>query len=131
MVRRKRETPTKLFTELELLLMQALWRRGSATVADVKRELASERTLAHTTVATMLKVLEGKGAAAATKEGRGLVYRPIVDKAKYEARALDHVVENVFDDSPLALVRRLLGDGKLGPKEIDELRRLLDDGEKK
>ena len=130
MVRRKRGSPPKLFTELELLLMTALWRRGTATVADVKRDLQSERQLAHTTVATMMKVLEGKGAVVATKEGRGLVYAPVLAKADYETRALEHVVERVFDDSPLALVRRLLGEGKLGPSEIGELKKLLGDGEK-
>lgn len=131
MVRRKRETPPKLFTELELLLMTALWRLGAATVADVKREVQADRQLAHTTVATMLKVLEGKGAVVATKEGRGLVYAPALAKSDYEARALEHVVESVFDDSPVALVRRLLGDGKLTLGDIDELRRLLREGSKR
>jgi len=132
MVRRRRETPARLLTELELALMTVLWRRGTATVSEMKRDLEAERKLAHTTVATMLKVLEGKGAAVATKEGRGLVYTAALAKADYETRALDHVVERVFDESPLALVRRLLGEGKLGPTELTELRRLLDDdGEKK
>ena len=40
--------------ELQLAIMQVLWRQGEATVADVRKSLAPERELAHTTVGTML-----------------------------------------------------------------------------
>ena len=45
-------------TRRELDIMSVLWRRGSATVAEVRDDLADD--LAYPTVQTMLRVLEGK-----------------------------------------------------------------------
>ena len=39
---------------LQLAIMQVLWERGEATVADVRNALKETRPLAHTTIGTML-----------------------------------------------------------------------------
>ena len=49
----KRRGKTQL-SELQLAVMRVLWRRREATTAEVVADLAAERGLAHTTVATLL-----------------------------------------------------------------------------
>ncbi len=46
--------------ELQLAIMQVLWDRQEATVAEVREALNGERPLAHTTIVTMLTKMEAK-----------------------------------------------------------------------
>lgn len=120
---KKSKEPQKLLTDVELEFMSIIWKRGEATVNDVIE--GSDRKLAYTSVSTILRILEQKGILGTRKEGRGHVYIPQVTKAEYEARTLQHVVNKVFDGTPVALVRQLLGSVKIKPEELSELKDLV------
>jgi predicted transcriptional regulator len=60
------------------------------------------------------------------KEGRGHIYIPVLKKSDYEAKTVKLVVERVFEGTPVALVRQLLDSVKLDEKDLDELRRMID-----
>lgn len=127
-----KKDPAKLLTETELELMSILWRLGEGSVADVIRQLPNDRDLAYTSVSTILRILEQKHVLKARKEGRGHVYIPLVKKMEYEARAVKHVVDRVFDGTPVALVRQLLDSGSLNQSELKELKALIESfGDKK
>ena len=117
--------PDKMLTEVELELMTILWRLGEGSVASVIDELPKDRKLAYTSVSTMLRILEQKGVLKTRKEGRGHIYIPMLAKEEYEAKTVRHVMETVFDDSPIALVKQLLKVGDLSRQDISELKRLL------
>jgi predicted transcriptional regulator len=121
----------KLLTEVELELMNILWRLGEGSVADVINTLPTERALAYTSVSTILRILEQKRVLDIRKEGRGHVYIPTLKKSEYEARTVKHVVERVFDGAPISLVRQLLSSQELGEKEIAELKKLVSSLESK
>lgn len=125
----KGKAPEKLLTDTELEYMSVIWRLGEATVNDVLEQLA-EKKLAYTSVSTILRILEQKGVLKTRKEGRGHVYIPVVTKAEYESRTLQHMVSKVFDGTPVALVRQLLGSVKIKPEEVSELKQLLNKLEK-
>src|SRR6478735_831864 len=63
-------------TPQELTLMKVVWTLETATVRDVYEHLRSQRTIAYTTVLTMMKILEQKGYVKKTREERAFVYRP-------------------------------------------------------
>src|ERR1041385_2908958 len=46
--------------DLQLQIMKVLWEKGEGTVADVHGAVGSERNLAYTTVATMLRKMEAR-----------------------------------------------------------------------
>ena len=115
----------KLLTDVELELMTVLWRLGEGSVADVIGQLPETRKLAYTSVSTVLRILEQKGVLSARKQGKGHVYIPVLKKSDYEKRAVKHVVERVFDNTPVALVRQLLSTGNLEEKDLNELKTLL------
>jgi len=116
----------KLLTETELELMSILWRIDEGSVADVIEHLPEGRDLAYTSVSTILRILEQKGVLKTRKEGRGHIYIPAIAKSAYEAKTVKHIVNRVFDGTPVALVKQLLDSVPLGPKEIQELRDMLD-----
>lgn len=120
----------RLLTETELELMTILWRLGEGSVTDVIERLPQGRNLAYTSVSTILRILEQKGVLSTRKEGRGHIYIPQIKKADYEARTVAHVVERVFDGTPVALVRQLLGSGQLNENDLRELKDLIDRAEK-
>ena len=121
-----KDTNGKLLTDAELELMTILWKLGEGTVADVMEGLPKGRELAYTSVSTILRILEQKGVLMARKEGRGHVYIPKLAKSEYETKTINHVVERVFDGTPVALVKKLLNSGQFKSEELDELRKLID-----
>jgi len=117
--------PDRLLTEVELELMRILWDLGAGTVRDVMGKLPADRQLAYTSVSTILRILEQKGALDSRKRERAHVYVPAFGRADYQAFALQQVVGKVFEGEPLALARRLV-DAGLSDEEIAELHRHLD-----
>ena len=113
------------FTDRELDVMDALWRRGPSTVAEVRAALEDE--LAYTTVLTMLRVLEGKGYVAHEEEGRAHRYYPLVEQEHAGASALRRVIDRLFRGSSELLLTRLVSDRGISPQEVRRLREVLDE----
>lgn len=121
MARRRSTT----LTDGEARLMQILWDKGAATVAEVAAPARSN----YSTVQTMLRILETKGYVTHDKSGRAFTYRPIVDRKQARRRALSHLVSGLFDNSPSLLVLNVLEDERIDPREIDRLKQLIRDSE--
>ena len=122
---------SKLLTDVELELMSILWRLNEGSVNDVLEQLPKDRKLAYTSVSTILRILEQKKIVSTRKEGRGHIYIPILKKSDYEAKTVQHVVERVFDNMPLALMKQLLSSQSLKSEDIAELKSLVAKLEKK
>ncbi|WP_133138782.1 BlaI/MecI/CopY family transcriptional regulator [Legionella genomosp. 1] len=115
----------RLLTEVELELMNIIWTLGNTTIKEVVSQLSTKRSLAYTTVATVFKVLEKKGFLKCEKSTHAHIFIPVVSKSDYESTCLDHVVTNVFDGEPLALVQRLLVANKLQQQDILAIEKAL------
>jgi BlaI family transcriptional regulator, penicillinase repressor len=83
-------------SELQLSLMRVLWARGEASTADVAEALRGERDLAHTTVATLLTRLERRGLLSSRREGRALLYTPLVSEAQVQRSMVGSLVDRLF-----------------------------------
>jgi predicted transcriptional regulator len=120
-------------TDAELRLMEVLWDKHEATVADVAAALPRELGLAYNTVLTTLRILEDKGFVRHTKskEGRAFVYKPEVDRDAASRTAVRHLVNRFFRNSPELLVLNLLEDEELSHKELSRIRAMLAAGEER
>jgi len=125
--KRPSRASAKPLTEVELELMNILWRLEGGTVNDVLGALPPERPLAYTSVSTILRILEQKQVLESEKVGRGHRYLPLVAKEDYEAFALEQVMGKVFDGQPVALVRRLVDGGQLSRADLAALQELLEE----
>ena len=86
------------FGDLEAAVMDVLWRRGAAaTVREVLAELAASRSLAYTTVMTVMDNLHRKGALGREMEGRAWRYRPTRTRAEHSAAMLQEVLSTAGD----------------------------------
>lgn len=116
-------------TEAEQRLMEVLWEKGSATVAEVAEALPKKLDLAYNTVLTTLRILEEKGYVRHTKpkDGRRFLYTPVVSREQASHSALRHLLSRFFGNSAEALVLNLLEDEKLSEAERNRIRNLLKD----
>ena len=113
-------------TDAESEVMAVLWRRGRASVGDVVAAMNHTRTVAYSTVQTMLRILETKGYVTHDKVARAFVYEPVVDEGQARRRALRHLVRRLFEGSPSLLVLNVLEDEELDPAEREHLRKLIE-----
>jgi predicted transcriptional regulator len=114
-------------TEAELRLMDVLWDKGEATVAEVADSLPADLDLAYNTVLTTMRILEEKGFVRHTKskEGRAFVYCPLVGRDEAGRTAVRYLVSRFFRNSPELLVLNLLEDEELSRKELRRIRALI------
>ena len=122
---RQKRTP-ELLTEVELEFMTALWTLGQGNVRDVMAQLAEGRNLAYTSAATILRILDEKGFVTSTKSGKSLIYTPVLKKDAYQTRSLQNLSAKLFNNTPTALVARLVDDAGLSQESLEEIRALLD-----
>ena len=118
--------PSPTLTEAELPLMEVLWWKHAATVGEVAEGLPKDKAVAYNTVLTMLRILERKGYARHTKDGRAFVYQPVVDRGQASRSAVRQLLSRFFHDSPEALVLNLLQDEALDERELERLKRMTE-----
>jgi len=116
---------------VQLLIMQVLWDRGSATAREITETINRQEPIAHSTVQTLLRGLEDKGAIAHKTEGRTFVFRPQVEEDRFKQSATRDLVERVFGGDAATLVAQLLKNENVSRKEIAEIRKLIDERTKK
>ena len=116
----------KELTERELEVMHVFWKVGETTIADVRDQLAaSGRNLAHTTVATLVRILTDKGFLEQTNQDRPFWYRPVRSFEEVSRNLVGDLVERVFGGSREQLLLRLLEQRKLTAKERRVLESIL------
>ena len=116
----------KILTEVELEMMNILWKIEPCTINQISEKLAKDRDLAYTSVATIIRILEQKGVLESKKENRSYIYSALISKEEYELSSLSHLITNVFDGEPSLLVKRLLNNKNMNKKELSEIHKLLE-----
>jgi BlaI family transcriptional regulator, penicillinase repressor len=119
--------PSRTLTEAEYRLMDVLWDKETATVADIHSCLG-EPPIAYTTALSTLTILERKGFVKHKTVGKANVYRPVIDRDAARQNVVDFILTRFFDNSPRALMLNLLQSEQLSEEEERRLRALLEDG---
>jgi predicted transcriptional regulator len=109
-------------TDGEHRIMEVLWEKGSATVAEVAEALQGKDGSAYTTVLTMLRIMHTKGYLNCRKDGRAHVYTPKVKRETAARKAVRQLLQKFFAGSPGELVLAFLREEDLSPAELDALK---------
>jgi predicted transcriptional regulator len=114
----------------ERQIMDALFRRGRATAAEVMADLPGEPS--YSTVRTQLRVLEEKGHVRHEDDGVRYIYTPVVRRQSARRSALRHLVDTFFDGSAEKTVAALLGGeaSRITEDELDRIAALLEKSRK-
>ena len=113
---------------MQFRIMQVLWERGRITAREITDALNESEpgSVAHSTVQTLLRQLEAKGAVGHSAEGRTFLFYAQLKEDRVKKTATRDLLERVFGGSVGSLVAHLLNNERLSKKELDELHRLID-----
>lgn len=123
--RRPSPAPPADLGRRERQILDAVYRLGRASVADVRAELPDPPS--YSAVRGMLNLLKDKGHVRHEADGLRYVYLPVIDPADARRSALAHVVRTFFGGSPAEAASALfdLPDSTLTREELAELSRLV------
>ena len=118
--------PAKELTERELEVMQAFWRHGEATAAEVRDRLAAEGLdRAYPTIANLVRLLYDKGLLVPTNSERPFRYRAVKSFDEVSSSLVQDLLERVFGGSREQFFVRLFEQKKLTTAERRVLERIL------
>lgn len=114
-------------TELELDILKVLWNESPLPVREVRGRLARDagRTLAHSSVITMLNIMHRKGFLRRKKDGKAFLFAPKVERDRVTGDMMRDLMSRAFDGSAKALVLNLLNTADLDAHELGEVRKLI------
>lgn len=111
----------------ELEVLKVLWEDGPSTVRRAMNTLHERgRSVAYTTVQTMLTRLEQKGFVKSNKTGQAFVYRAAITRDRISRSRVRRLLEQLYDGAAGPLVLQLLRTQRLKPDELEELQELID-----
>jgi predicted transcriptional regulator len=104
---RKPGPPREIPPPLELECLKALWTLREANVRQVLQALSPRRSLAYTTVMTIMDRLARKGAVERRKVGRSFLYSPVLSRETLQRLAVKELVDTLFGNSEEDLISYL------------------------
>lgn len=119
------ETPAP--TEAELDVLRVLWDRGPSTVREVFDAIAVDKAVGYTTVLKQMQVMHQKGLLTRSERFRSHVYEPALERAATQQQLASSILRRAFGGSARSLLQSALAGRKVKASELDEIRQLLDD----
>lgn len=109
-------------SEAELEVMRILWREKEAvSFRAIRTELSDEMGWEKSTIATLLRRLQKKGAIS-IQEKEIHYYMPNITKEDYITIKKKNLIDKLYDGSTKNFVAALCQNGELTEADIDELK---------
>ncbi|MCA9188389.1 MAG: BlaI/MecI/CopY family transcriptional regulator [Pirellulaceae bacterium] len=114
-------------TELELDILKILWQESPLPVRDVRARLESDagRTLAHSSVITMLNIMHRKRYVKRRTVNNAFLFSPNVKKGSVAGQMMEDLLRRAFDGSATAMMLSLIESRDLDATELAELRQMI------
>ena len=118
--------PATSLSRRERQIMDILYRRGSATAAEIREDLPEAPS--YSAVRAMLRILEDKGHLKHHADGPRYIFTPVVSRPAAQKSALKQMVRTFFDGSATQAVAALLDMSarNLSDDELEQLGKLVD-----
>jgi predicted transcriptional regulator len=126
-----KQEPTVQPTPSELEILHILWTRGASTVREIHDVLSKEKDIGYTSALKLLQIMTTKGLVTRTEDQRAHVYEAALPAEKTKQQFAADVLQRVFRGSASQLMQHALSGRRSSKKELEEIRRLLDEYERK
>lgn len=127
MMTRKSQNPT----ESELEILQVLWEQGPSSVRVVNEKLNERREVGYTTTLKIMQIMTEKGLVTRDTESRTHIYYSAVKESDTQKSLLDNFIAKTYKGSAMKLVMQALGNDETSSKELEELKELINQLERK
>lgn len=115
-------------SEAELEVMKALWELQEATSTQIVDKLTGSSAWKPKTIHTLIARLVAKEAVKAVRlDGKSYLYSPHISEQEYKSYANQSFVQKLYNGSLQLMLASFMKEQRLSPKEIDELRKILDE----
>ena len=118
------------FGRVQMRIMQVLWKHLEANAREITDELNKIEPIAHSTVQTLLRKLEQKGAIDHKIDNRTFIFYPLVKAENVTQSALHDFIDRIFAGSPSGLVSYLIKHENIPPEDLKKIRELINEKEK-
>lgn len=116
----------------ELDVMIALWHgHPGMSRSEIESFVNQKKTLAPTTILSMLTRLEKKGVVSVKREGVMNLYTAEISQEEYQQQESESVLEKLFDNSLSKFVTSLYQGRQISQDKLKELEELIQELEKK
>lgn len=113
-------------TRVEEEIMHIIWQLERCTVRDVIEQLPQDPKPPHSTISSVVRILEKKGFLGHKAYGRTYEYFPIIQKEAYSKENLRDLLKNYFGGSAKRLVSFLVNKEDLSVDDLSEMAQRLD-----
>ena len=118
-------------TPSELEILQVLWSRGPSTVREIHDVLSKQKDVGYTSALKLLQIMTTKGLVTRTEDQRAHVYQATEPAEATKQQVVADVLQRVFRGSASQLMQHVLSGRRGSKEEIEEIRRMLDEYERK
>lgn len=118
-------------TPSELEILQILWSRGPSTVREIHDELSKTKDVGYTSALKFLQIMTTKGLVTRSEDQRAHVYTATDPAETTKQQLATDVLQRVFRGSASQLMQHALQGRRSSKKELEEIRALLDEYERK
>lgn len=113
-------------TAAELEILNILWEQQPLMVKDVHAKLSATKDAGYTTTLKIMQNMLGKGLLSREPNGKSHLYCTTFKQEETRGKLLDRFLESTFSGSASSLVMQLLGNKKTSRKELEEIKRIID-----
>ena len=117
------------FGRVQMKIMQVIWEKGRVNAREITDKLNENSPIAHSTVQTLLRKLEAKGAVDHEIDHRTFIFYPLVKAEKVTQSALNEFVDRIFAGSPSGLVSYLIKNENISQEDLKKIRDLIHEKE--
>ena len=118
-------------TPSELEILHILWSRGPSTVREIHDVLSKQKDVGYTSALKLLQIMTTKGLVTRTEDQRAHVYQATQPAETTKQQVVADVLQRVFRGSASQLMQHVLSGRRGSKEEIEEIRRMLDEYERK
>ena len=118
-------------TPSELEILDILWEKRKATVAELHNVMNKRRPTTYTTVLKFMQIMHEKGLLDREQSGRAHIYRPAITQRQTQKNLVTDLLDKAFRGSALKLVQHVLETKPATQEELAEIRRLITQAEAK
>jgi predicted transcriptional regulator len=118
-------------TDSELEILGILWESGPSTVRFVNEKLNENRKVGYTTTLKIMQIMYDKGLVYRDERTKSHIYSPKIEENAIQKRLINKMLDMAFRGSASKLIMQILGSHKTSREEQEEIRKLLDEMDKK
>jgi BlaI family transcriptional regulator, penicillinase repressor len=118
-------------TEAEWIIIKAVWEHEPCNAPELQQRLERQTSWTYSTVRTLMDRMTAKGLLKAVKQRNVTVYRSAVSRSQAQKGELLYALKHAFNGAMAPMVQCLLDTRNVTHEELDTIKQLIAEHEKK